>query len=369
MVSLCARAVAHVARRAPRSRRGERARDAAEHPRRRRDARPGRTAASASARSASDAEEDTAEEEASRVERETRAWLETIVMGLNLCPFARAALPGTTVQVTRAETLEALRLEVRDALFALRDASEAEAATTLIVLSPRSVRFLGAATFEGFMEGARVVADEEARRLTESLPKKTRKETLDPAGDLIEIVPFHPAATFGAAPSAEDEVGSGGYICTYLDTGLPKENDEGDDDASPIPDEAALRAMIAEHAAMRGGADTRADWIDQSAKTNRANTNATNAKPDDDHDDDEHDFDFFTENTTDAVDPADYTGRSPHPVLHLLRQSDVDAADESWFERGPGDDIRAKNAALLRGMGESKMRAALMKCFEKRDET
>ena len=368
MVSLCARAVAHVARRAPRSRRGERARDAAEHPRRRRDARPGRTAASASARSASDAEEDTAEEEASRVERETRAWLETIVMGLNLCPFARAALPGTTVQVTRAETLEALRLEVRDALFALRDASEAEAATTLIVLSPRSVRFLGAATFEGFMEGARVVADEEARRLTESLPKKTRKETLDPAGDLIEIVPFHPAATFGAAPSAEDEVGSGGYICTYLDTGLPKDASK---DASPIPDEAALRAMIAEHAAMRGGADTRADWIDQSAKTNRANTNATNAKPDDDHhDDDEHDdFDFFTENTTDAVDPADYTGRSPHPVLHLLRQSDVDAADESWFERGPGDDIRAKNAALLRGMGESKMRAALMKCFEKRDET
>jgi hypothetical protein len=358
MVSLCARAVAHVARRAPRSRRGERARDAAEHPRRRRDARPGRTAASASASaSASDAEEDTAEEEASRVERETRVWLETIVMGLNLCPFARAALPGTTVQVTRAETLEALRLEVRDALFALRDASEAEAATTLIVLSPRSVRFLGAATFEGFMEGARVVADEEARRLTESLPKKTRA-ALDLAGDLIEIVPFHPAATFGAAPSAEDEVGSGGYICTYLDTGLPKENDEGDDGASPIPDEAALRAMIAEHAAMRGGADTRADWIQSK----------TNAKPDDDRDDDEHDFDFFTENTTDAVDPADYTGRSPHPVLHLLRQSDVDAADESWFERGPGDDIRAKNAALLRGMGESKMRAALMKCFEKRLE-
>ena len=294
---------------------------------------------------------------ASRVEGETRAWLDTIVMGLNLCPFARAALPGTTVQVTRAETFEALRLEVRDALAALRDASTAEAATTLIVLSPRSVRALGAATFEGFMEGARVVADEEARRLTESLPKKTRA-ALDLAGDLIEIVPFHPAATFGAAPSAEDEVGSGGYICTYLDTGLPKENDEGDDGASPIPDEAALRAMIAEHAAMRGGADTRADWIQSK----------TNAKPDDDRDDDEHDFDFFTENTTDAVDPADYTGRSPHPVLHLLRQSDVDAADESWFERGPGDDIRAKNAALLRGMGESKMRAALMKCFEKRLE-
>ena len=194
----------------------------------------------------------------------------------------------------------------------------------------------------------------------------TTRAALDLAGDVIEIVPFHPAATFGAAPNVEDEVGSGGYICTYLDTG-----DDDDDDDSVIPDEAALRAMIAEHAAMRGGADTRADWIQSAAA--RAETYATNAKPDDDRDDDEHDFDFFTENTTDAVDPADYTGRSPHPVLHLLRQSDVDAADQSWFERGPGDDIRAKNAALLRGMGESKMRAALMKCFEtrfeKRDET
>ena len=360
MESLCARAVAHVARRAPRSRRGERARDAAEHPRRRRDARPGRTAASASARSASDAEEDTAEEEASRVERETRAWLETIVMGLNLCPFARAALPGTVVQVTRAETLETLRLEVRDALFALRQASTAEAATTLIVLSPRSVRSLGAATFEGFMEGARVVADEEARRLTESLPKETRAALDLGQGDVIEIVPFHPAATFGAAPNAEDEVGSGGYICTYLDTG--DDDDDDDDDDSGIPDEAALRAMIAEHAAMRGGADTRADWIQSAnarAKTRGEDTN------DDDFQNEDFD-DFFTENTTDAVDPADYTGRSPHPILHLLRQSDVDAADESWFERGPGDDIRAKNAALLRGMGERKMRAALAKCFEKR---
>ena len=369
MVSLCARAVAHVARRAPRSRRGERARDAAEHPRRRRDARPGRTAASASARSASDAEEDTAEEEASRVERETRAWLETIVMGLNLCPFARAALPGTTVQVTRAETLEALRLEVRDALFALRDASEAEAATTLIVLSPRSVRFLGAATFEGFMEGARVVADEEARLLTESLPKETRA---DLAGDAVEIVPFHPAATFGA-PSAEDEVGSGGYICTYLDTGDPGDPGKSHDETlNSVPDEAALRAMIAEHAAMRGGADTRADWI-QAANAARAEKTFATKTYATKNDFENDDFDFFTENTTDAVDPADYTGRSPHPVLHLLRQSDVDAADESWFERGPGDDIRAKNAALLRGMGESKMRAALMKCFEtrfeKRDET
>jgi hypothetical protein len=355
MVSLCVRAVPPVARRAPRCRRGERARDAAEQPRRRRDARPGRTAASASARSASDAEDDTAVAE--RVERETRAWLDNIVMGLNLCPFARAALPGTTVQVTHALTLEALRLEIRDALFVLRDAPVAEAATTLIVLSPRSVNALGAATFEGFMEGARVVAEQEARRLTESLPDDVT-EQLDLVGDLVEIVPFHPRATFGETDSsAEDEVGSGGYICTFLDTGPPVDDTAVSSDP---PDEAALRKMIAEHAAMRGGADTRADW---------KRANAAGGKNDVDEDDD-HDA-SFSDNTTNAVDPADYTGRSPHPVLHLLRQSDVDAADESWFDKGPGDDIRARNAALLRGMGEGKLRAMLKKCFESasRDES
>jgi hypothetical protein len=278
-------------------------------------------------------------------------------MGLNLCPFARAALPGTTVQVTHALTLEALRLEIREALFVLRDAPVAEAATTLIVLSPRSVNALGAATFEGFMEGARVVAEEEARRLTESLPDDVT-EQLDLVGDLVEIVPFHPRATFGETdPSAEDEVGSGGYICTFLDTGPPVDDTAVSSDP---PDEAALRKMIAEHAAMRGGADTRADW---------KRANAAGGKNDVDEDDD-HDA-SFSDNTTNAVDPADYTGRSPHPVLHLLRQSDVDAADESWFDKGPGDDIRARNAALLRGMGEGKLRAMLKKCFESasRDES
>jgi hypothetical protein len=259
--------------------------------------------------------------------------------------------------VTHALPLEALRLEIRDALAVLRDAPVAEAATTLIVLSPRSVNALGAATFEGFMEGARVVAEQEARRLTESLPDDVT-EQLDLVGDLVEIVPFHPRATFGETDSsAEDEVGSGGYICTFLDTGPPVDDTAVSSDP---PDEAALRKMIAEHAAMRGGADTRADW---------KRANAAGGKNDVDEDDD-HDA-SFSDNTTNAVDPADYTGRSPHPVLHLLRQSDVDAADESWFDKGPGDDIRARNAALLRGMGEGKLRAMLKKCFESasRDES
>jgi hypothetical protein len=45
-----------------------------------------------------------------------------------------------------------------------------------------------------------------------------------------------------------------------------------------------------------------------------------------------------------------------------LRQSDVDAADEQWHSRGPGDDIRAKNAAMLRGMGAEELRRMLRAC-------
>jgi hypothetical protein len=34
-----------------------------------------------------------------------------------------------------------------------------------------------------------------------------------------------------------------------------------------------------------------------------------------------------------------------------------------WFSTGPGDDIRAKNAALLRGMGVGKLRKMLRACI------
>jgi hypothetical protein len=48
-------------------------------------------------------------------------------------------------------------------------------------------------------------------------------------------------------------------------------------------DEASLQKLIADHAKLQGGADTRADWQD---------TNGASGEDD----------------------PADYTGRSPHPV-------------------------------------------------------
>jgi len=53
-------------------------------------------------------------------------------------------------------------------------------------------------------------------------------------------------------------------------------------------------------------------------------------------------------------DAADFSMRSPLPMLHLLRDDDVVAAEEEWEQQhapGPTPGIQERNAALLRGMG------------------
>jgi len=71
---------------------------------------------------------------------------------------------------------------------------------------------------------------------------------------------------------------------------------------------------------------------------------------------------------TDAADAADYSTRSPLPMLHLLRGSDVQAAEVDWVrihgseEAAP--DIQATNAALLRGMGAEAAHAMLEASFQ-----
>ena len=62
-------------------------------------------------------------------------------------------------------------------------------------------------------------------------------------------------------------------------------------------------------------------------------------------------------------DPADLALRSPYPVLHLLRDADVLAAEASWMSMhapntAPG--IQERNAALLRGIGYEAAAAALV---------
>ena len=53
-------------------------------------------------------------------------------------------------------------------------------------------------------------------------------------------------------------------------------------------------------------------------------------------------------------DPADLSMRSPYPILHLLRDSDVQAAEDIWEQQhapGAAPGIQERNAALLRGIG------------------
>ena len=130
-----------------------------------------------------------ADAERAAVEADTRAWLDTVVMGLNLCPFARAALPGTSVLVTRASTLSELRVELARELAVLRDAPVETARTTLVVIPPSLLSALDAGTFEGFMDGAIAAAEDETRadgrartREARGAPRQPRRHRPVPPG-------------------------------------------------------------------------------------------------------------------------------------------------------------------------------------------
>jgi hypothetical protein len=65
----------------------------------------------------------------------TRAWLETDVIGLNLCPFAKAVHSAGQIRyfVSDAETAEALRADVVSELKFLSGVDAAEVDTTLLI--------------------------------------------------------------------------------------------------------------------------------------------------------------------------------------------------------------------------------------------
>uniref|UniRef100_A0A7S2AY05 Uncharacterized protein n=1 Tax=Octactis speculum TaxID=3111310 RepID=A0A7S2AY05_9STRA len=59
----------------------------------------------------------------------------------------------------------------------------------------------------------------------------------------------------------------------------------------------------------------------------------------------------FTDVQSDA---ADFSSRSPVPMLHLLRDADVEMAEYEWAQRHAPDSppgIQERNAAYLRGLG------------------
>ncbi len=113
---------------------------------------------------------------------ETRKWLEQIVIGLNLCPFAKAVYVKDQVRfvLSDATTAEALVEELAEELVLLRDTPAEQIDTTLIVHPQMLTDFLD---YNDFLDNADAAI-----------------EALDLQG-ILQVASFHPQYQFeGTAP-------------------------------------------------------------------------------------------------------------------------------------------------------------------------
>lgn len=116
---------------------------------------------------------------------ETRTWLEQIVIGLNLCPFAKAVYVKDQVRfvLSDATTPEALVEELAEELVLLRDTPAEQIDTTLIVHPHVLGDFL---EYNDFLDNADAAI-----------------EALDLQG-ILQVASFHPQYQFAGA--ATDDV-------------------------------------------------------------------------------------------------------------------------------------------------------------------
>ncbi len=116
---------------------------------------------------------------------ETRTWLEQIVIGLNLCPFAKAVYVKDQVRfvLSDATTPEALVEELAEELVLLRDTPAEQIDTTLIVHPHVLGDFL---EYNDFLDNADAAI-----------------EALDLQG-ILQVASFHPQYQFAGA--AADDV-------------------------------------------------------------------------------------------------------------------------------------------------------------------
>ena len=115
----------------------------------------------------------------------TRRWLERAVIGLNLCPFAKAVHVGQRIRyaVTAARTAGELRAELAHELEALAQADPARLETTLLIHPRAMTEFVD---YNAFLDEA----DATVRRLG--------------LEGVLQIASFHPQYEF--AGSAPDDV-------------------------------------------------------------------------------------------------------------------------------------------------------------------
>ena len=112
----------------------------------------------------------------------TRQWLERAVIGLNLCPFAKAVHVKQQVRfvLSDASTPEALLEQLAEELLLLRDTPADEVDTTLLVHPDVLQDFLD---YNDFLDNADAAV-----------------EALD-LGGILQVASFHPAYQFaGTAP-------------------------------------------------------------------------------------------------------------------------------------------------------------------------
>ena len=113
----------------------------------------------------------------------TRRWLELAVIGLNLCPFARAAAERTRYRVSAARSPQALQTDLIDELRTLAGAPPAQIETTLLIHPWALLDFFA---FNDFLAQADEVVEE-----------------LGLTG-VVQIASFHPRYQF--AGSGPDDV-------------------------------------------------------------------------------------------------------------------------------------------------------------------
>lgn len=127
------------------------------------------------------------------VTADTRRWLERAVIGLNLCPFAKAVVMKDQVRwvVSSASTPEALAQQLQQELLFLAEADPDRVDTTLLI-HPQVLQDFG--DYNDFLE----VAD-------------AQLEELELDGEL-QVASFHPDFTF--ADSQPDETGQDVADCS-----------------------------------------------------------------------------------------------------------------------------------------------------------
>ncbi len=163
----------------------------------------------------------------------TRRWLERAVIGLNLCPFAKAAYVKQQVRfvLSDATTPEALLEQLAEELVLLRDADPEQIDTTLIVHPDVLTDFLD---YNDFLDNADAAV-----------------EALDLQG-VLQVASFHPQYRF--ADAAPDDIGNFTNRSPFPTLHLLRESSvDRAVEAFPDPDEIVERNLRTLDALGHGG--------------------------------------------------------------------------------------------------------------------